>query len=137
MYPFAPLADAMGMSEAQACRTLKLSGSTEQRYRQQGVTERVADRLAVAAGFVPYDIWPEMLDHHIERTEAEQRERNAAKMRRYRKRPAARKAHREQSAAYYRENLDYIKARRKAYYEANRDRLVAVARANRAKKVAA
>lgn len=70
-YPFAALAEAMGVSESQACRVLKLSGSTEQEYRREGMTERVADRLAVAAGFHAFSIWPEMLDAQIESVEVE------------------------------------------------------------------
>lgn len=58
-YPYAPLAAAMGLSEHQAAIKLGLSGSTEQTYRQRGVTDRVGDRLAVKAGLHPVEVWGE------------------------------------------------------------------------------
>ncbi|WCO67898.1 hypothetical protein PO878_04065 [Iamia majanohamensis] len=58
-YPFAPLAEAMGETEAQACRTLGVSGSTEKQYRTEGLSERTADRLATRAGWNPVNIWPD------------------------------------------------------------------------------
>jgi len=58
-YPLQPLADAMGLSLAAACRALGVSGSTMQDYRHRGLTERVADRLAVRAGFHPAEVWPD------------------------------------------------------------------------------
>lgn len=64
-YPFASLAAAMCTTEARAARELGLSGSTEQQYRRDGVSARVADRLAVKAGVHPYEVWPEMVDHVI------------------------------------------------------------------------
>lgn len=64
-YPLEPLASAMGETVAAACRLLGVSGSVQQEYRRRGVTERVADRLAVRAGLHAYEVWPEMVDHHI------------------------------------------------------------------------
>src|SRR5690606_17390813 len=41
-------------------------GGEEYRLRvEHGVTERIADRLAVAAGLHPHVVWPEMADHAI------------------------------------------------------------------------
>src|SRR5690606_17349748 len=41
-------------------------GGEEYRLRRtEGVTERIADRLAVAAGLHPHVVWPEMADHAI------------------------------------------------------------------------
>jgi hypothetical protein len=62
-YPFAPLAALMGLSEHQAAMRLGISGSTEQRYRREGMSEKVADRLAVRAHLHPFEVWPEMIEH--------------------------------------------------------------------------
>lgn len=64
-YPFTPLAVAMGMTEAAAAGALGISGSTEQEYRRDGMSELVAERRAVQVGLVPYDVWPEMLEVSI------------------------------------------------------------------------
>lgn len=63
-YPIAPLIEAMGLtsSETSAGRALGLGGSTWKEYRDRGVTERVADRLAAKAGFHPSVIWPSWYD---------------------------------------------------------------------------
>lgn len=64
-YAFSELARAMRMSEHAAAVVLGLSGSTEQDYRRRGMTERVADRLAVKVGLHPFEVWPEMVELHI------------------------------------------------------------------------
>ena len=64
-YPLEPLAAAMHLTIPAACRALRISGSTEQQYRRDGVTDKVADRLAIRAGFHPYEIWPDMADHQL------------------------------------------------------------------------
>jgi hypothetical protein len=66
-YSLDPLFEAMRMTPHAACLWLGCSGSTELEYRSRGVTDRVADRLAVKAGFHPFEIWPELADHrHVE-----------------------------------------------------------------------
>jgi hypothetical protein len=70
-YPFADLARTMGLSEHQAGVALGLSGSTQQEYRQRGVTERVGDRLACKAGFHPSEVWPDWMTDSIERASRE------------------------------------------------------------------
>lgn len=62
-YRLEPLFALMGMTPHAACTALRLSGSTERQYRSEGVTEYVADRLAVTAGFATLTVWPEMADH--------------------------------------------------------------------------
>ena len=64
-YPFADLAAAMRLTEHQATAVLGLSGSTAQDYRHNGMSWRVADRLAVKAGFHPGQVWPEWIDDAI------------------------------------------------------------------------
>jgi len=68
-YPLAPLIAAMGLSWNQACEKLKLTGTTRKKYRDDGMTEVVADRMAGKAGLVAYEVWPEMLDHAIAEVE--------------------------------------------------------------------
>lgn len=58
-YPLAPLAEAVGVDTSRLARILGLSGSTWKAYREHGMTERAADRLAVKAGFHPCEIWPD------------------------------------------------------------------------------
>lgn len=57
-YDLAPLADAMGEPLPSLGRRLNIGGSTWVEYRDQGVTARVADRLATKAGFHPSLVWP-------------------------------------------------------------------------------
>lgn len=62
VYPLEPLAQAMGMRvDNKMLLLLRVSGSDYQRYRDVGMSRYVADRLAVRAGFHPYEIWPEMI----------------------------------------------------------------------------
>jgi len=44
-------------------RALGLSGQQMATYRAEGLTEAQADRLAVRAGFLPFEVWPEMVEH--------------------------------------------------------------------------
>ncbi len=74
-YPLQPLADACGVTLAHLGRLLRTSGSTWKGYRDEGVSELVADRLAARAGFVAYEVWPEMVQHQIDDTEAIEEER--------------------------------------------------------------
>jgi hypothetical protein len=66
-YPLQPLADALGLAldTPGLARRLNLSGTTWKEYRDLGVSERVADRLACKAGLHPYTVWPEMADAHL------------------------------------------------------------------------
>lgn len=70
-YEFAALARAMGLNEAQAAKRLGVSGHSESDYRSVGMSELVADRLAVRAGFHPFTIWPEMALHNLEPEQSE------------------------------------------------------------------
>lgn len=140
-YPFAPLAAAMGESVSAAGRILGLSGSTRNEYRDRGVTERVADRLAVKAGLNPYEVWPEMVDDLIADAEVEcartdctvrfvpthHRARFCCRnckdvdgLRRRRQRPEVAAAARRSAAAYYAEHGDYVRAQRRRRWHAAR-----------------
>lgn len=64
-YPLGPLLELTGWTMTDV-RDLAPCGGEEYRLRQErGVTERIADRLAVAAGLHPHVVWPEMADHAI------------------------------------------------------------------------
>lgn len=89
-------------------------GQLVARARRSGLTFDQAERVAVAAGYHPLELWPEMLhrtcaldtcdetfipfgDTHIY---CSARHRNTAKHRRYRTQDAAREAHRRRQAQY-------------------------------------
>lgn len=136
-FPFAPLAAAMGATEPQAARELGLSGSTEQQYRRDGVTERVADRLAVKAGLHPWMVWPEMAEQAMADAQRSceecgagywPRQRNQRfcsqpcsalwhkrehSRRRYRTDPVFAERKREMARAYYWDYLDYSRSQRR------------------------
>lgn len=141
-YPFALLAEAMGCTEAQAARQLGLSGSTEWRYRSDGLTEKVADRLAVKAGFHAFVVWPEMLDAVTESVMVEcaadgcetrflprqnghkycsRRCGRRMDQRRYRATQRGAEVHRAISRRQYADTRDYVRRRHRAWYEANRE----------------
>lgn len=85
-YPLQPLAQLAGMSNRQALLALKVSGTTYQKYRDQGMLRDAADRAAVRLGFHPYEVWPEMVDHDsadAERAEEERRAKRKAYRRAY------------------------------------------------------
>jgi hypothetical protein len=65
-YPLEPLFAAMGMSPNQACMSLGVAGSTQQKYRAEGVIERTAEMLATRAGFHVFEIWPEMVEDRLD-----------------------------------------------------------------------
>lgn len=60
-----PLAEATGKTLNAACVALGVSGTTQQDARCHGFTRDVADRLAVRAGYMPWEVWPEMADHDL------------------------------------------------------------------------
>lgn len=70
-YPFANLAAVMHLTENAAAKQLRLSGSTLKEYRREGMSEKVAERLAVAAGFHPFVVWPEMTEVRCQSVEQE------------------------------------------------------------------
>lgn len=64
-YPLAPLLELTGWTMTQVRQVAPCGGGEYQRRLREGVTERIADRLAVAAGLHPHVVWPEMADHAI------------------------------------------------------------------------
>ena len=70
-YPVEPLAELMRMAPGTALSRMGVSGSTAKQYRTEGVSWRVADRLAHCAGYHPAEVWPEWTDDQIEATKSE------------------------------------------------------------------
>jgi len=135
----------MGTTVAGLGRTLSVSGSQLNDYRDRGVTEKVGDRLATKAGFATYEVWPEMIDHAIEDEGDRQRQMASARQARYRaKRPhlaglnrqylrqyradasvVAQRSEQKRRAARYARHAEEERAQRRAYYQANRDMILA------------
>lgn len=70
-YPVAPLAALMGSTQWMALDRLGVTGSHAQDYIRRGMSEKVADRVAIKAGLHPYVVWPEMLADDIAAAERE------------------------------------------------------------------
>ena len=67
LYPLQPLLDMIGGSQNAALSKLGINNRLRrQKYLAEGVSEKVADRLATRAGYHPSEVWPEMVDHAIE-----------------------------------------------------------------------
>lgn len=141
-YSVAPLARLMHRSEYSALAALGVSGTTSKQYRADGVSRRVADRLAVNAGYHPSEVWPEITEDDIEdfsRTcdECDERflpamkarkdvrfcSRNCNKRFHYRHRYAAAIGERERARAraFYAENGDYVRAQKRRRYRDQRE----------------
>jgi hypothetical protein len=141
LYSLAPLAALAGVEVQQLASKLRLSGSDWQRYRDDGVSEKVADRLARKLGFAAYNVWPEMIDHAIEDaslrcahcdglfipTNRRQRfcsvrcQQGAWRRNRYRTDPKFREQAIATSRAYYAEAGEYARARQRRYYREHRE----------------
>lgn len=60
-----------GSSSALQAELLGVWPEQIRRWRQSGLTRTMAERLAEAAGYVPYEVWPELLDETIAAMERE------------------------------------------------------------------
>lgn len=139
-YPLEPLAAALGCSLSGLGRRLGVSGSQWKQYRDEGVSEKVADRLAVKAGLTPYELWPSMLDAAIDaatqrcrecgepfipsrpwnvycQAACQQRASGRVRMRRRRQRPEVRERDRAYKRAYYAENAEYLRRQNREYHQ--------------------
>lgn len=67
-YPLQDLADAMDCTVHALRDRLGISRASHQEWKDRGVSWPTADRLAIAAGYHPYLIWPEMLGHALAET---------------------------------------------------------------------
>jgi len=146
-YSLEPIAALLEVPLSSLGRRLNLSGSTWKEYRDRGVSEKVADRLAVKVGVHPHTLWPEMLDHalaDVDKAEEERRKkvnarkaaaarrkyaedaefraRRLADMRAYKE--ASRRAQRLYAERHRAANRERLAAQRRANYEANRERIL-------------
>lgn len=63
-YPLADLAEAMCESYNQACERLGIGGAERKRITANGgLSLDAAERFAIKAGFHPWNVWPDMVDH--------------------------------------------------------------------------
>lgn len=139
-YPLEPLAAAVDLTVPALLRECGVSGTTAKDYRADGVTERVADRLACRMGLHPAIVWPDWMiqsaalastscaacpavfvpDRRTQRYCSATCRRRAGRRRKLAT-ERGREANRLRRRAYYEENADYEKARQRRYYEANAD----------------
>lgn len=132
-YPFAPLAALMGCTEASAARRLNISGRTEQEYRREGMSEKVADRMAVRAGYHPFEVWPEMAEYnYIDYKDAALGRAKKRQRTVYLKDANLRSARRTTRRAYYETCGDYERAQQRRRYWADPEK----ARARRRERYA-
>lgn len=119
-YPIEPLAAAMGCSLNQMFEQLGVSGSTRKGYRELGVSELVADRLATRAGLVTYLVWPEIADDIADEIRAARNAVEAQRARvRYHRDPEWAALKRKKTRLYYLESRDAILRQRRRQYAEN------------------
>lgn len=140
-YPLQALADAEGVELSSLTHRLGISGSTWKEYRDRGVSEKVADRLASKLGLPVLAVWPEMIDDAIDDVSIEcadcavrfvptrshqrycsQRCRRRAGNRKWRQTDAGREWERSARRKRYQETGEYERARERARYAANVER---------------
>lgn len=129
-YPWAPLERLVRDPK----KVLLLDGRQIANYAAKGLTPNRADELAIRAGWLPVEVWP---DWGSELADARRLRRNAQERARYRVSKAKRVRRQETERAYREECREYVLAakrryreenkaaiaeRRKAYVEANRER---------------
>lgn len=133
-YPLGPLLALTGWTFADVNKVAPCNGSEYRLRAAEGVTERIADRLATAVGLHPHLVWPAMAEHAAEeaaRADAEALERKRASSRRTAAKRRRRADVRAAEAAYMREYQASERAKaaarayRRRYYEANRERELA------------
>lgn len=134
-YPLEPLMAVTGWSMAKVREQAPCNGSEYRLRISQGVTERTADRLAVAAGLHPFDVWPEIellgtrpcaaagCQVHFAPKDRQSRYcsprcRQREKMRRYRARPHGAEVNRRLRREHYAACIHYERASNRARYRA-------------------
>lgn len=142
-FPFAALAAALGLSENQAIMRLSISGKSGQLYRHEGMSEKVADRMAVRAGLHPFEVWPEMANAAIEDVDrkdaARLEERQQASRENWRRANAKKRAtnpdkERARQVRWRAESKRAIAIYKRQWDLDNKDRVAANSRAYRARK---
>jgi hypothetical protein len=156
-YPLEPLLKLTGWTLRGRVREIAPYGSGEYRLRRDvGVTANVADRLAIAAGYHPCEIWPSWTSdcplpvyECCKECEAEflptrpghiychpNCSARARKRRAYHSDPEARARRLAQSAAYYEEAGEYVRAAVRRRYWADPETHRARVRDRAARKAA-
>ena len=136
-YPLAPFFALTGWTMSDVAEVAPCSGQEWRKRRDEGVTERIADRIAVAAGLAAVNVWPELLDDqiaacskvcdecgegfvpsHKARKDARFCSRNCNKRFHYRKRyrEALAEQERDRARRYYDENRSYVLAQKRREY---------------------
>lgn len=64
-YALQPLLDAVGKTLSAAQHELGIGGPEYRRYRDRGMTRETAERKALRVGLHPYEVWPEMPEHDL------------------------------------------------------------------------
>lgn len=147
-YALAPLVEVSGMSESELARKIGLSGSTLVKAREWGLVEKAADRYACRLGLVPWLVWSDWLDdcevecanpscdvtfvplrrsHRHCTRDCYQREYKRENYRQlYATDPEFRASQLAKSARYRAETREAAKKKKAAYYQANRERILAL-----------
>lgn len=157
-WPLEPFYAVTGWTLSQVCDEARCGGGERRRRRDEGVTERIADRIACAAGFHPWLIWPDMGDVAIAdagRVCADERcgavftpvghqryctplcRSRAHERAKYQNDPAHAEARRVKRRVDYKDGLAYERQQGRRYYEANAEKLRAQRRDRYARQKAA
>jgi hypothetical protein len=148
-YPLEDLVQASGLTEAALGRLVGLSGTTLVKARRDGLVLDAAERYALRAQLHVFEVWPEMVEHlEADRLERRRQIARESARRRYREDPDVR-ARRIAASAAWRESAgralafqpsrqpEARRAQSKAYYDRNRERILAARRARYAERKAA
>lgn len=140
-YPLEPLIRLTGWSMNEIRRVSPCNGSELAVRQDRGVTELVADRLAIEAGYHPFEVWPEMVEAGIDYKNCDEcgdtfdpvrsdqrfcgrtcRRRDADRRykRKLRATPEGAEAHRTARRRFYAECAEYEKARERRRYHATK-----------------
>lgn len=142
----------VGPNDVRRAEVLGCHPTAIRKWRRQGLTLERAESTAGAIGYVPYEIWPELLDDLIASQEREcaaedceqrflpyrpqniycsRRCKARVERRRYRARPEAKERKRESNRRYYEECRDYLRAKQSEYDALHREEINARRRARR------
>lgn len=65
VYDFESLRASYGKGIEATMRACKIGGAQYQKYRDEGMSREVAERMALKLGFHPYEVWPHMVDDDV------------------------------------------------------------------------
>lgn len=142
-YPLEPLRRLSGLGRKQFIQRVGVGGKDYARYWSEGVSWKVADRIAGRCGFHPAEVWPEWYadaiaehgrrcaecgttfiparrDGRFCQPQCYRRWWGREVKRRHRQTAAGAAANRARRRRYYAENADYERARERQRYQAKR-----------------